>query len=172
MKWIDHPIVNALWFNLFWLVAVLGREALLPLSLLLLALHFLLATRARHELRLVLLVALPGMVMDAILSHVGIYQFPHGERLPLWLAALWVAFAVSLPRSMGFLARFPLLAILFGGIGGTLSYFGGSQLGAVTLAAPTSTSLAVIGVAWAILFPIFLKLTVTPGRKEPCLSAT
>lgn len=165
MKLLDHPLFNALWFNLFWLVAVMGREALLPLALLLLALHFLLAATRRHELLLVLAIALPGVVMDALLSYFGIYRFHQGELLPLWLVALWVAFAVSVPRSLGFLARFPLLAILFGAVGGTLSYFGGSKLGAVTLAEPLTTSLAMIAVLWAILFPLFLYTSTLIRRK-------
>lgn len=167
MKLIDHPLFNALWFNLFWLMAVMGREALIPLTLLLLALHFLLASSLRHELWLVLVIALPGIVLDATLSHLNIYQFHNGELLPLWLVEIWIAFAVSLPRSMGFLARFPVLSILLGGVGGTLSYFSGSKLGAVTLAEPLTTSLAIIALPWAILFPLCLQATTLIRRKLP-----
>jgi tetrahydromethanopterin S-methyltransferase subunit D len=47
-----------------------------------------------------------------------------------------------------------LIAVLFGGSGGPLAYFGAEKLGAVSLT--SSASLVMLGIGWALITPLLL----------------
>ena len=148
---------NALWFQSFWLCAVLGRELLLPVCAAMLCLHFyLVADRRRECLRLVPVAAL-GIAVDGSLSLAGVYQFGEGVVLPLWLCCLWFAFATTLWRSLGFLARYPLLAGLAGALAMPFNYWAGEKLGAVAFGLPLPHTLAIMALTWAIVFPLMAR---------------
>jgi hypothetical protein len=149
---------NTLWFQLTWLSAVLGRGALLPLTVALLALHLLLVAAPRRELRCLAWVALPGMAVDSALSLAGVFQFEGGALIPLWLCALWLAFATTLRRSLQFLHRSPWLAALIGTLV-PLNYLAGERLGAVTLGYGPWLSLALLVPLWALLLPALCAVT-------------
>ena len=105
---------NAIWFQTTWFCAVLGRESLLPLTAALIALHIALVPNRGKELRQLAAVGAVGIGVDAFLSASGVFIFPHGELIPLWLCGLWLAFATTFTRSLAFLANKPLLAVLAG----------------------------------------------------------
>ena len=64
----------------------------MPLTLTLLALHFILVDSAREEARQLLPIVAIGVGVDTLLSVIGIFDFG-SVLVPLWLMALWVAFA-------------------------------------------------------------------------------
>lgn len=72
---------------------------------------------------------------------------------PLWLIALWPAFAMTLRHSLAWLQGRWILATLLGAIAGPLSYIAGAQLGAATLMQPLAVSLY-LAIAWAITMPL------------------
>ena len=74
---------------------------------------------------------------------------PIAGQAPAWIAMLWVAFALTLNHSLGWLVRRPLLAVAFGLIGSPASYFAAQRLGAVEFLVAPQAALALIGVAWA-----------------------
>lgn len=156
---IDKPIFNALWFNIFWFSAVVGREPYLMIPLVLLTVHFIVVGERRKELIQAALIAPIGISIDATLSFLGFYNFANDALIPLWLCCLWIAFALSVSRSLFFLSRYPLSAVIVGGVGGTMSYFAGNKLGAVTFGEPVINSIIVIATVWACILPTFLWLT-------------
>ncbi|TXS94050.1 DUF2878 domain-containing protein [Parahaliea maris] len=144
---------NALWFQLFWLCAVLGRDSLLPVTALLLVLHFALVRSAVAELAALAPVALIGAAVDSTLSLTGVFQFPGPGPIPLWLLALWFAFATTLSRSLDALCRRPLLACLLGAPAAG-NYLVGAKLGAVEFGFSTTQTLWLLLPLWMILLPL------------------
>jgi hypothetical protein len=65
-----------------------------------------------------------------------------------------MAFASTLNLSLAWMQGRYLIAILFGGSGGPLAYFGAENLGAVTLT--STSSFIALGVGWAIITPLLL----------------
>ena len=55
---------------------------------------------------------------------------------PLWLIALWAAFAGPLMTTFDWLEGKPLMAAALGGIGGPFAYVAGESLGALTILEP------------------------------------
>jgi hypothetical protein len=153
-----HPLGNGIWFYLLWACAIAGREAWMPVTLALLAVHFI----AVDDIRMELVAALPlmtlGVLIDSILGHIGFFRFVGDWWAPLWLAALWLGFVVCLHRSLRFLDRHWLLCAVFGGAGGAFSYWTGMKLGAVEFGLSESLSVALLALLWGLLFPVLVYL--------------
>lgn len=157
---------NALWFQLVWFLCVIGRDAWLPASLAMLLLHFLLVSSAGRELRNVLPIVALGVVVDSLLSAIGVFDFG-GTLIPLWLCALWIAFATTLNRALGVFARRPWLAALVGGLGVPFNYGIGAKLGAVTLPLDSLATGLILIPIWAILLPGLYRLAAAPTEATP-----
>lgn len=156
---------NALWFQSTWFSCVLGREHWLPLTIAMLALHFVLVANPLAEARRLAPIALAGIVVDSLLSLVGVFDFGPGVIIPAWLALLWVAFATTLSRSLSFLGRHVWLAAAVGGIAVPFNYAVGARLGAVDFGlSPVITAVALIAV-WAALLPNLYRLARQPVRE-------
>jgi len=150
---------NALWFQSIWFCTVLGRDSLLPLTLSLLALHLLLARDTYRELLQLTSVAFVGIAVDAGLSAGGVFLFQDGVPVPLWLCCLWLAFATTLPRSLAWLGRRPMLTALAGAIVLPLNYWAGQRLGAVQFGYSLPVTLVTMGLIWAVALPALYRLT-------------
>nr|WP_282450094.1 DUF2878 domain-containing protein [Microbulbifer sp. CAU 1566] len=98
-----------------------------------------------------ILVSTLGVAMDSLLFQYGLFQTTDAfSIIPLWLAMLWVNFALALRFAFVFLQKNLWLAALFGLTGGPLSYFIGAEIGGrVTLAEPLWLSLGLLGFLWA-----------------------
>ena len=144
---------NAIWFQTTWFCAVLGRESLLPLTAALIALHLLMVPDRGRELRQLSAVGAVGIGIDAFLSVSGIFIFPNGELIPLWLCGLWLAFATTFTRSLSFLASKPLLTLLAGAIIVPFNYGIGARLGAVEFGYSLPISFGTMAAVWAVLLP-------------------
>lgn len=155
---LEHPIANAVWFYLLWMSAVIGKDQWLPLTLSLLVVHFCCVKATGLELRVVFSLAALGVAFDGLLSAFGFFRFENGIWMPVWLVCLWLGFAASLHRSLHYFTRNIIIAIAFGGLGGAFSYWGGMKLGAVTFGLEEPIAVAVLVVAWAIIFPGFAYL--------------
>ncbi len=114
------------------------------------------------DVRLLLAVALSGFCIDTVHLHMGVFAlvgaplFPH--LCPLWLAALWALLGTTLRGSLSWLAgRYALSAVL-GAVAGPLSYLGGAKLGAASLPADHTFSVAALAVGWAVAMPLFVWL--------------
>ena len=144
---------NAIWFQTTWFCAVLGRESLLPLTAALIALHLVLVPDRGKEFRQLAAVGAVGIGVDAFLSVSGVFVFPNGELIPLWLCGLWLAFATTFTRSLSFLGNKPLLAVLAGAIVVPINYGIGARLGAVEFGYSLPVSFGTMAAVWAILLP-------------------
>ena len=166
-----HIIINFVLFQIGWFACVLGAAKQMPwLGVIVVAAiifwHLSQAKPAKPELILLAIALVIGGAFDQVLlsSHLINYQAHGWEFLnnpsaltPSWILALWAEFVTILNVSLRWMRNKPLVAILFGAIGGPLAYMGAEKLGAVTLNNLPATYIA-LSVGWAILTPLFLVL--------------
>jgi len=177
-------VLNYLALQAGWFACVLGaahgRAWLGPLVVaVLVGLHLALHPHRRREALVVLCVAPLGTAVDSAQQALGWIRYA-GEPLlglaplaPAWIAALWVLFPITFHSSLGWLRRRPVLAALFGAVGGPLGYLGGEGLGALTIGADRWPSLAGLALAWGLAMPVLLGLAERLGRPacdEPAVS--
>ncbi len=153
--------LNFLGFQLVWWICVLGAAAGHPhwgplTAGVFLLLHLTMTVDARDQTGLILGAAALGFAADSVLSGLGAFSF-HGNEpgewlSPLWMVALWMAFAATLRSSLGWLLGRPWLAALLGAVGGPLSYLAGARLGAIDLKG--TWALFVVGLVWAAATPL------------------
>lgn len=111
----------------------------------------------RTELKLMLLAVICGLVIDGSLAASGLvsYAVPHLSwppgGAPLWILALWGAFALTLMHCLRYLQKNLAVAALLGAVGGPVTYWcAGRAWGVVRFSAPTWHALAALAVGWAV----------------------
>ena len=159
-------LFNFFAFEAAWLAAVKGGAGgwpwlgIIP-ALAVLALH-LFVSRAViwAELRLVLAIALFGILLETGFTGAGLVTFVGAPVLgvlpPIWVWALWLGFA-SLPNgSLTWLQGRTGLQMLLGLFFGPLAYWTGAKMGAAAM--PSAGALVIIGLAWSLAFPAIMRL--------------
>ncbi len=153
-----YRIANGILFNLCWLAVVGSESALLSwgLAIAVVTAHLYWFGKGMAELRLVLLVAVVGLLLDQLLFASGLLRIPGGSGFPpLWLSALWPLFAITLLHAFAGLGPHPWLAALLGAVAGYASYRLGATMSAIEFGDPLLTGV-VLALLWAILFPLYL----------------
>ena len=104
-----------------------------------------------------------GFLLDGALAATGWLHYASplvSMPAPVWILALWLAFAMTLNHSMVFLRGKPGLAALFGAIGGPLAYLGAARgFDAVVFEAPAWHAIGLLSAGWAIALAILGILT-------------
>lgn len=151
-------IGNAVLFQVAWLAIVLLHDISAWLVAFgFLAIHGLWFTKQfRQELVFTSAVMLVGFGIDALWFYGGIMQTPHSSGVPVWLPAMWMAFAITLPHSLSWLAKNIWLAAALGFVVGPASYFAGARLSDVEIAVPLWQWWLMLGFCWSLLLPCLL----------------
>lgn len=151
-------------FQAAWFACVLGAahgHAMAGISAVLAAVAMMLAWSPQRgaDLRLLGLALAVGIVWDSLLARTGLVDYaspaPVPGWAPAWILALWALFAPLLREPLRWLHGRPLLAALFGGVGGALSYAAAARMGACRFPNPALT-LAVLAAGWATIVPLLL----------------
>lgn len=155
-------LFNLVGFQAVWLSCVIGAGngdwrigVLAAAAFALLVLAF--GGSRQRDLR-TLAVALPiGFVMDSVLVKSEWLRyasaFPWADWAPLWIMALWLAFALTLNHSLRAVYRNRLYTFLFGLLGGPLAYgIAAVRFEAMTVEHRLIPSLLLIGAVWGIGF--------------------
>jgi hypothetical protein len=149
-------IVNAVLFQLGWFACVFGGDLnALIWTIPYLILHFSCITTLRGEWKFVVAVAAIGIAVDSLNLAAGIFAVEGPMLFPIWLACLWLLFATFIPHGLSWLSGRPVLAALFGAVGGSMSYLAGIKIG---VASTDNLSLAMVvwATQWAIMLPLAL----------------
>jgi hypothetical protein len=124
-------------------------------------LHFSWSDARRADLRLVAVALVIGFIWDTAMVQSGliVYAAPGWSAgwAPPWILALWVLFATTLRGPLRWLHGRPLLAALFGGIGGPLSYLAAARFGACVFP-DVAVALVVLAQGWAVITPVLVHL--------------
>lgn len=170
-------IVNFALFQLAWLSCVLGGANGLPLAgviavAIAVGVHLSFSASPLSEFKLIVIVGLIGTAWDSFIVSAGLMSYPSGMFLagfaPYWIIAMWINFAVTLNVSMNWLKGRPLLAAVFGGTGGALSYYAGYKLGGVNIP-DLRLGLGIQGIGWAVIMPV---LTILASKFDGISVAT
>ena len=144
-------------FQASWFACVIlagrGEAALATLAgLAAVALHFAWSDKRGADARLVAAALAIGIVWDTLLGRSGIVDYaaagPFEGWAPAWILAMWALFAITLREPLQWLHERPVVAALFGGIGGPLSYAAASRFGACRFADP-QLAMVLLGLGWA-----------------------
>lgn len=152
-------IANFIGFQAIWFTSIWFGNDLIWLALLLILAHVYWVEVKEVELTLLLGCATIGIGIDSFFTVTGVYIFtpvPQFLPIPLWLVAIWLGFAATLRHSLRYLMNNTLWAIIAGAVAGPLSYFAGQRLGAVEFGYDIATTLIILSVTWALLFPALL----------------
>lgn len=126
-----------------------------------LALHLRYCQDRGAEVRALFWVTLAGCVLDSVLGAMGVFDFAQWP-LPLWLALLWLVLASGLRHSLAWAARPVWLGALLGMVGGPLAYLAGARLAGVALPMGVMPTAIVLGMIWALVFPLALRVALRP----------
>ncbi|WP_219012574.1 DUF2878 domain-containing protein [Shewanella algae] len=104
----------------------------------------------------VLIPAVIGIALDAMLHLGGVFEFDSPSRLlPLWLCCLWGHFAATLGVSLAWLRDLPKWQqALFGAVGGAGSYLAAFRLEAVAWPLGQSATFSLLILIWSLLLPL------------------
>lgn len=158
-------LINFMLFQVSWFACVLGAANSLPwlgvlVTLVVVCWHFFQAKHMQPEITLMLTVLVIGSLYDQALLSTGLIDYvSHGWSsafVPVWILALWLAFASILNVSLRWMREKYLLGVIFGAVGGPLAYLGAEKLGAVTLHGVNA--LLALSIGWAVITPILLVL--------------
>lgn len=152
---------NAIWFQLLWFIAIVGKNDYMAVLTLLLLLHLICCQNWKTELMLMVSAATIGVSCDALLTMLGVYVFtePTGWlNVPWWLVGIWLGFGATLRYSSAPLVNRPWLFITVAAVAAPISYMAAARLGAVQFAYGTETTVALIGSYWACISPLLVAL--------------
>jgi hypothetical protein len=166
-------IINAIAFQMAWFAALYGGVynwlmlALLPAILAAIWHLFLRREQVKPEIGLFGGVLILGFLVESVFIALGTITYVGTPILdfgpPLWIMAMWLAFATLPHGCLNWLHGKWLLQIVLGGLSGPLSYLAGGKLGGATLHEPVLQSLTIIGAGWAIALPLIFWLA---GRQN------
>ncbi len=142
-------LANIIGFQLSWLACVIGGSVWGAVTVALFLLWHL-RCLLPGEWRLMTVLTGVGVLMDTLLYHLGVLQFPgyEGGLIPIWLMLLWLAFTATLLHSLQVMFVRPWLIGLVAAVSAPLSYYAGSRLGAVDL---SEYGVWIIGLSWGLL---------------------
>ena len=158
-------IFNILGLQITWAACAYGATHDLPMlgvyvGLVYMALHFIFVEERFRDLNVVLLIGALGIILDYINARFGIVSFSPLNTtfliLPYWLITLWLVFSLMIPHSLYWLNKHRKVACIAGAVGGSVSYWMGHKMGALTFSQPNSMSFVIYFIEWGIFFPLSL----------------
>ena len=161
---INSKFFNALLFNLAWFLCVSFGNAVAVLTcVVVLFLHFRYISKDIKELLMLVQVVMIGVLVDGLLITSGVLINADDSLLSeliaqIWMIALWLLFATTLNHCFVWLQSRLLTAALLGAIAGPFSYWVGTNLSSLSFALPLMNSLLIVGLVWALVFPLCLLL--------------
>ena len=171
-----RTLLNFVAFQIGWFACVLSAANGLPLLglvvvSLVVVLHVQFSEWRSHELILVCLAVVMGLVFDSLLVISGWLQYPSGVLLPgiapYWILAMWALFATTLNVSMSWMKGKAFLASVLGAVFGPLSYMAGQRLGAIEFVNFQSAIIA-LAIIWALVMPLLVTVASRlDGSRKP-----
>jgi len=163
-----YPYLNALAYDIGWIVTVFGAAKGLPwagplFAVAMVGVHLRAMPDAAREARFLVLVALYGLIVDSVLGLTGVFEFLPGQSIgglaPVWLVTLWVMFGTIFNGCLAFLRGRTMILAASGAVLGPLAYWIGARIGAMTFGVETLVAVGALAVVWGISFPLLSRLS-------------
>lgn len=154
-------LINFILFQLGWFSVVLSAANGNPIFgvaiiALIIAQHIYASDNKSHELVLISLALIIGLIWDSAMSMSGLFVYTSGvfvtHLAPYWILAMWALFAITLNLSMRWIKGRIVLAAISGAVFGPLAYYAGYRLGAVEIPNMLQAMLFQ-ALGWAIILP-------------------
>jgi hypothetical protein len=156
-------VANFILFQIAWFACVLGAAKAMPwtgvgVTFIILCWHFYHTKQAKAEIALMLAALFIGGVFDQSMLTSRLIEYQaHGWSnwlAPVWILALWLAFASTLNVSLAWMHGRHVVAMLFGATGGPLAYIAAEKIGAVTVAG--SHAYITLAIGWGVITPLLV----------------
>ena len=157
-------LFNILGFKVSWWACVFGATSefiyLGPvLMMLFLITHFYLNSPNPAEIKLVIIFAFLGTLIDTMMALSGMvtYSGLYGSDIiiaPLWITAMWCGFSATVNHSLSWLHNRYVASAALGVISGPLSYLAGVKFGAIEFDAAPIIALIIISIYYGITIPL------------------
>tara|TARA_Y100001970_G_scaffold278593_1_gene384509 strand:+ start:195 stop:716 length:522 start_codon:yes stop_codon:yes gene_type:complete len=157
-------IFNILGFKISWWACVFGATSdfvyIGPfLMLLFLIIHFYLNSPNPAEIKLVIIFAFLGTLIDSMMAYSGIltYNGIYKQGIiiaPLWITAMWCGFAAMVNHSMAWLKGRWVHSLLLGGFLGPVAYKAGEGLGAINFNKDQVEVTITLAIVWGLSMPL------------------
>ena len=159
--------VNVLLYQLIWLLCVLGGNRGALVALLLLLIHLVQTDKRAADLKMMGFLLFVGLLVDGTLQQLGFFTFTvTGFPIPFWLMVIWLGLAITPHHSLAWLKNRALLSMFFGALGGPLAYWAGARLEAASFNWPLLSSLGILAIVWALLWPAVMHFSVRSSVAE------
>ena len=158
-------VANFILFQIAWFACVLGAAKAMPwtgvgVTFIILCWHFYHTKQAKAEIALMLAALFIGGVFDQSMLTSRLIEYQaHGWSnwlAPVWILALWLAFATTLNASLAWMQGRYLVCMLFGAAGGPLAYLGAEKIGAISLLG--NAAYIALSLSWAVVTPLLVYL--------------
>jgi hypothetical protein len=168
-----HWWLNLVGYQIVWFACVIGASQDLWWPGCLAAVLFVIATclfggKTDQDIKMISVCLPIGFILDSVLAYSNQLDYaqawPSEHFAPIWILAMWVAFAATLNHSMKFLHNNVWLAAAFGFFGGPLAYIGAGRAFEV-VSFQTSMSIFWTALAWGIALPIIIWLVKPSDRR-------
>jgi hypothetical protein len=172
--------VNIVGFQLAWWTCVLSARADaawlgIGVAAAVFALHLAISPARASEAWFIPLAAVIGYLVDSAATLLGALRFDEHALpplpTPLWIMALWLAFATTINTTFAWLRNRPLAAALLGAASGPLAYAAGAALGVVTLPSILQSTL-LLALLWGITVPLLVRIAARTRRPPRAPHAT
>jgi len=156
-------LLNFALFQVSWFACVVGAANSQPwlgviVTIMVLAWHLYQTNQAHRELKVLLSTMLIGALLDQSLLSLHLIDYQHHgwhtSIVPVWILALWLAFATTLNTSLAWMHKRYWISFIFGMLGGPLAYMAAEKLGAVTIT--SQLAYVALAVGWAMITPLLL----------------
>ncbi len=126
--------------------------------------HLAYSPNRRAEIWSVPAAASLGFAADNVATWLGVLRFESTQiwmlPAPIWIAAMWLAFAMLIRPCFSWLSERPFAAAFMGATSGPTAYGAGVALNIVDMP-DVVWSIIVLAVLWAIVVPLTIKLVVS-----------
>lgn len=105
----------------------------------------------------VLAIGALGYLLDTALLNTNVLSFNDaikGILPPLWLAGIWILFAITISYSFILIRNKVLVQIIVGGLFAPVSYITGAKLNLLGVYQPIGTYYLIHGACWVVFFPL------------------
>ena len=157
-------IINVIGFYICWWSCILGPSKEMSylgpiVTLIFLFVHFYLFVSDIKEFYLILIIGVIGTVVDSLLFLSGFFVYAGSyidglSVAPLWITAMWVAFAATVNHSMSLFKGRWVLMVLSGVVFGPAAYYTGQKFEAINFQLSIFESVIILGIVWGIAMPL------------------